>query len=1073
MADIIGDDEPQPLTGTEDSDFLWGMGGFDQLFGLGGDDVYLLTDAFALVGFDVVVEAAGAGTDTVIVQRAAAPGGLGLSYTLTANVENGTIGGVDTLPPEVLGVPPDAPFTLIGNALDNILTGNRADNTLEGRDGADVLDGKLGSDLLVGGTGDDTYILLDVTFPVLTPTAAPELVIPVLTPSYDGVTEAAGGGTDTVLVARAGTGTNVPTSYALGANVENGIIGGIDSGLTSDLAFSLSGNELDNSLTGNRADNTLTGNAGADVLNGGSGLDTLIGGTGDDTYLLLDVTFPLIILLPTAAPELVIPALTPSYDAVTEAAGGGTDTVIVDLIPGTNTPRSYTLGANIENGIVAGVDTGQPVDLPFSLVGNALDNSLTGNNGTNTLSGGDGADFLNGKFGLDTLIGGAGDDLYFLLDVTTSLVGTPFPTELVTEYDIVTEAADGGTDTVVVDLIPGGGTPRSYTLGANIENGIVAGVDTGQPSDLPFSLVGNALDNVLTGNGGGNTLSGGGGADILDGRFGLDTLVGGAGDDLYLVLDATTTLEGAPIPQFVTKYDEVIEEAGGGIDTVLVARAVALHALTSYTLGANVENGIIGGVDSGQATDEAFSLAGNSLVNTLIGNAANNVLDGKAGADAMVGGAGNDTYTVDNAGDIVIENNGDGADQVNSSVSFDLSGQFIERLTLTGSANINGTGNTLANTLTGNAANNILDGKTGADTMVGGAGNDTYTVDNAGDRVIEKDGQGLDQVDSSVSFDLTGQYIERLTLTGSGNINGAGNSLANTLTGNAGNNVLDGKTGADRMTGGAGNDTYTVDNAGDVVVEKNGEGTDLVNSSVSFDLTGQYIERLTLTGSSNINGAGNSLANTLTGNAGNNVLDGKTGVDTMAGGTGNDTYMVDIAGDTVTENDGEGTDQVISSVGFDLTGQYIERLTLTGSANINGRGNTLDNTLIGNAGNNVLDGRAGADVLTGGLGADIFVFGSSLHAPIVDTITDFNVAADTIRLDNAVFDTIVGTGTLSLAQFTANASGTAQDASDRIIYETDTGKLFFDSNGSAAGGSIQFAKLGAGLALTNADFVIV
>jgi len=985
MADIIGDDEPQPLTGTEDPDFLWGMGGFDQLFGLGGDDVYLLTDAFALVGFDVVVEAAGAGTDTVIVQRAEAPGGLGLSYTLTANVENGTIGGVDTLPPEVQGVPPDAPFTLIGNALDNILTGNRADNTLEGRDGADVLDGKLGSDSLIGGTGNDTYVLLDVTFPVITPTEAPELVIPVLTPSYDAVTEAAGGGTDTVLVARAGGGTNVPTSYTLGANVENGIIGGVDSGLPSDLAFSLSGNELDNSLTGNRADNTLTGNAGADTLNGGSGLDTLIGGSGDDTYMLLDVSIPLII--PTAAPAAVVPALSWSYDTVTEAAGGGTDTVIVDLVPGADTPRSYTLGTNIENGIVAGVDTGQPFDLPFSLVGNGLDNSLTGNNGTNTLSGGGGADILDGKLGLDTLVGGAGDDLYLLLNVTTTLVGTQF----VTEYDKITEAAGGGTDTVVVDLVPGTGALTSYTLGANIENGIVAGVDTGQPFDLPFSLVGNALDNSLTGNNGGNTLSGGGGADVLDGKFGLDTLIGGAGDDIYLVLDATTTLEGAPIPQFVTKYDTVIEEAGGGIDTVIVARAVALHALTSYTLGANVENGIIGGVDSGQATDEAFSLTGNGLANTLIGNAADNALDGKAGADAMAGGAGNDTYTVDNAGDTVIENNGGGTDRVNSSISFSLAGQFIERLTLTGSANINGTGNSLANTLTGNAGNNALNGGTGADTMAGGAGNDSYTVDNAGDTVIENDGEGTDQVNSSVSFSLSGQFIERLTLTGSGNINGTGNSLANTLTGNTGNNVLNGGAGAD----------------------------------------------------------------------------------TMAGGAGNDTYMVDNGGDTVIESDGEGTDQVNSSVSFDMASQAIERLTLTGSGNTSGRGNLLANTIIGNAGDNFLDGRAGSDVLTGGLGADTFVYRNALGASNIDTITDFNVAQDTIRLDSAIFTAITGTGTLSLAQFAANASGTAQDSSDRIIYETDTGKLFYDSNGSAAGGAIQFAKLAAGLALTNADFTIV
>ena len=125
----------------------------------------------------------------------------------------------------------------------------------------------------------------------------------------------------------------------------------------------------------------------------------------------------------------------------------------------------------------------------------------------------------------------------------------------------------------------------------------------------------------------------------------------------------------------------------------------------------------------------------------------------------------------------------------------------------------------LANLLTGNAGNNVLDGGADADRMVGGAGNDTYRVDNAGDVVVEANGQGTDTVQSSVSFSLGGQYIERLTLTGSANIDGTGNSLANLLTGNAGNNVLDGGAGADRMVGGAGNDTYRVDNAGDVVVE--------------------------------------------------------------------------------------------------------------------------------------------------------------------------------------------------------------------------------------------------------------
>jgi Ca2+-binding RTX toxin-like protein len=175
----------------------------------------------------------------------------------------------------------------------------------------------------------------------------------------------------------------------------------------------------------------------------------------------------------------------------------------------------------------------------------------------------------------------------------------------------------------------------------------------------------------------------------------------------------------------------------------------------------------------------------------------------------------------------------------------------------------------------------------------------------------------------------------------------------------------------------------------------------------------------------------------------------------------------------VTEADGGGTDLVRSAVSFSLDGSQFENLSLTGSAGTDGTGNGFANTIIGNAGNNVLNGGSGADKLKGGDGSDSFAFTTSLVAGNIDTITDFSVAADTIRLSRAVFDHIAGTGTLSAAQFVANASGVAQDANDRIIYETDTGKLFYDSNGSSAGGSVQFAALSRGLALTNADFSIV
>src|SRR5215468_3480517 len=165
----------------------------------------------------------------------------------------------------------------------------------------------------------------------------------------------------------------------------------------------------------------------------------------------------------------------------------------------------------------------------------------------------------------------------------------------------------------------------------------------------------------------------------------------------------------------------------------------------------------------------------------------------------------------------------------------------------------------LADSIAGFAGDDTLDGGGGNDTMAGGTGNDTYIVDSAGDRVDETGGDGIDTVQSSVSFNLTEDgttvigAVENLTLTGSADIAGTGNALNNVITGNSGNNTLDGGAGADTMAAGAGNDTYVVDNAGDVVDETGGSGTDTVQSAVSFNLTANgttvigAIENLVLT----------------------------------------------------------------------------------------------------------------------------------------------------------------------------------------------------------------------------------
>ncbi|MCP9832556.1 hypothetical protein KBZ14_08320 [Synechococcus sp. HJ21-Hayes] len=207
--------------------------------------------------------------------------------------------------------------------------------------------------------------------------------------------------------------------------------------------------------------------------------------------------------------------------------------------------------------------------------------------------------------------------------------------------------------------------------------------------------------------------------------------------------------------------------------------------------------------------------------------------------------------------------------------------------------------------------------------------------------------------------------ISRLTLTGISNINGTGNALNNYITGNSGSNILDGGGGYDILAGGKGNDTYIVDSIYDSILENIDEGIEIIQSSVNWTL-GANLENLTLTGLGNLSGTGNELNNTITGNSGNNILDGGIGADRLLGGAGNDTYIVDDAGDVITEGINAGVDTVQSSVAYTL-GANLENLTLVGAAAINATGNTLNNVLRGNAAANILIGGAGADVLTGGV----------------------------------------------------------------------------------------------------------
>jgi Ca2+-binding RTX toxin-like protein len=281
--------------------------------------------------------------------------------------------------------------------------------------------------------------------------------------------------------------------------------------------------------------------------------------------------------------------------------------------------------------------------------------------------------------------------------------------------------------------------------------------------------------------------------------------------------------------------------------------------------------------------------------------------------------------------------------------------------------------------------------------------------------------------------------------------NVVGSNLNDIITGNASNNVIDGGAGIDTVRFDGIAAAVTVDLTAGTAA---GQGTDTL----------LHIENVT----------GSNLNDKITGSSVNNILDGKGGADTLAGLGGNDTYVVDNAADVVNEAPGAGNDTVQASVSYSLrAGQSVETLTTTNpnsGAAISLTGNDLAQAIVGNAGPNFLNGSSGNDTLTGLGGADTFVFNTPLSATTnVDRITDFKPGTDKIQLNRSIFTTLAA-GTLPNTAFFIGS--TAHDADDRIIYNAVSGALNYDSNGSAAGGTTQFATLQPNLALHAGDFVV-
>ena len=825
--------------------------------------------------------------------------------------------------------------------------------------------------------------------------------------------------------------------------------------------------------TGTAASDTLTGTADLDELIGGAGDDILLGGAGNDVL---------------------------RGDEGDDRLDGGSGRDTADYSSATSAVHVDLTTSNPQDTVGAGLDTLISIE---SLIGSAFDDVLIGSGAYSVLRGGAGADTLTRSEGaVSFFYGAASESTSASQDVITNFFASS------DEIDLTALAPTA----VRLVYLPNLGTQVFAETASGTLQILVQFIDLPGFSSLRYStsagleIFGSSRSENLQGYFRNDQLFGGDGDDTLFGSLGADILTGGQGRDSFRFITALDS--NAAVSDIITDFEvgtdsidlSVLLVQSIGIrrldngDSVLFAqgrdgafqvlfRNVALTTENIFYQGFGAAGFNLTGSNNADVivgSDFGDAIQGSSGDDFLTGGLGNDTLDGGAGADLMVGGLGDDTYYVAEVGDQATEASGEGTDSVYTAVTYSLSGQQVENLILTGSTAIDATGNALANTLTGNAGNNVLNGGEGIDVMSGGLGDDTYYVDNVGDRAVESDGQGADLVVSSISYSLALQYVENLILTGSTAIDATGNALANTLTGNAGNNVLNGGEGIDTMSGGLGDDTYYVDNVGDLVVEADGEGTDLIYSSVSYSLALRYVENLTLSGSGDLVGTGNTLNNLLIGNSGANrlsgadgadVLIGDAGADTLTGGAGADTFRYLATADTASGSGDYITDFQTGVDRLDLNALSTTQLSLvrsgsyttlygtaggtgiqiTTSGDLNGsdidyggthgvfiQGSAAGDVLIGSANNDPILGYGGNDVLIGGRGQDILYGGAGADAFRYLAVSDSNATTGADYLS----DFVSGEDRIDLMALATTQISLIRDGYSTYLFAATSGGAF-------------------------------
>ncbi len=917
-----------------------------------------------------------------------------------------------------------------GTPYNDRIYGGVGDDVITGHAGDDRIYGEAGHDIAYGGAGNDLYYDVEEIY------------------------ELAGEGVDTVIL----NGSPVPYNYIIPDNIEN-----ID-------YYSTGTAPNGHTIVGNSLDNTLTFRYYGSMKYPGK----MDGGSGADHYVF-----------------------------ITNMKGDGLSGRVVTINiddPGDTWKSYYTdvyqYGLLFENYYAFSIHSTLASDFTFDstvkefrtlsdaairVFGDEKDNII----------------YADGNPASNELRGGAGDDTYY-----------------VDPSDIIVEASAGGVDTVMLgsgasityllaENVENLSSGRSGSFQGNAQDNRMS--FEGGSYGPGGSLYGGAGNDVLRGGSqasflyggtGNDVLSGGSGvtADTLDGGEGNDAMAGGRGSDIY----------------FVDSIGDVITEYK---DSQYVYDNDVIYSSVDYSLSDNVERlELLTGAVIATGNAQENTLVGNDAANVLNGKQGTDRLYGGLGADTYIYNAGDgfdNIYETENeAGVVDVLKLGEGigpndvqvrrtvangthvliggqrisfSDGIDYSHAHDLEeASRVEQIHFFDGTiwNVEDVVQVNAPPVVGEpipwqeatkgqpysftlpAGLFVNEPEESLTLQVGGLPDwltfDAQTKTFAGTPPSSASGFvsiSITATDSwgqaAVAYLTLSAYTEMLGTEAADTL--VGSSDLDRIYGLGGNDVIDGGAGDDVMIGGAGDDIYTVSSVGDRVVEMANDGNDLVNAAVSHVLA-DNVERLTLIGSSSIDGTGNAMGNTLTGNSkantlvgleGNDTLDGKGGADTMFGGSGDDTYIVDSTADSVTELADEGVDTVRSSVAYVL-GDYVENLVLTGSGSVAGAGNALGNTLTGNSGGNALrgfegddyiDGGSGNDTMIGGAGDDTYVVGSS--GDVVTELADEGY--DSVRSSvtytlSANVESLILTGTSAV-------SGTGNGAGNTLVGNSGNNSL--------------------------------